>query len=273
MAWASSVSYATLRCGWRSAKRCTASFFGLILNTTAYLIEILRGAIREVPAGVVEAGETMGMNRIQTLLLVVLPIAVRRSLPVLSNEMVFVLHATAAACAITIVDILGAGRALNGSDYVAYEWFITAAVLYILITYSISWIFRLLERRYHTITPALATRGGELWLSFRVMGGFQQPQGHLQVVSNLVDFGMNPQQALDALRFRIDVTAGGEVGLEAGVAPDVAKALEDRGHRVRIVDGYERSFFGGGQIIARNPGSGALVAGSEPRCDGSAAGW
>ena len=129
------------------------------------------------------------------------------------------------------------------------------------------------KRPYHTIIPALATRGGELWLSFGVMGGFQQPQGHLQVVSNLVDFGMNPQHALDALRFRIDVAGNGEVGLEAGVAPEVAKALEDRGHRVRIVDGYERSFFGGGQIIARDPHSGALVAGSEPRCDGAAVGW
>lgn len=123
---------------------------GLILNNTAYLIEILRGAIREVPAGVVEAGKAMGMNRVQMLLLVVLPIAVRRSLPVLSNEMIFVLHATAVASTITIVDILGAGRALNGSYYVAYEGFITAAVLYFLITYSISWLFRRLERRYLT---------------------------------------------------------------------------------------------------------------------------
>ena len=129
------------------------------------------------------------------------------------------------------------------------------------------------KRPYHTIIPALATRGGALWLSFGVMGGFQQPQGHLQVISNLVDFGMDPQRALDALRFRIDVTESGEVGLEAGVPPDLAQALEARGHRVRIVDGYERSFFGGGQIIARNPRSGALVAGSEPRSDGAAVGW
>ena len=121
---------------------------GLVLNTTAYLIEILRGAIREVPAGVVEASEAMGMNRTQMLLLIILPIAVRRSLPVLSNEMIFVLHATAVASTITIVDILGAGRELNGTYYVAYEGFITAAVLYVLITYSITWLFRLLERRY-----------------------------------------------------------------------------------------------------------------------------
>ena len=123
---------------------------GLIINNTAYLIEILRGAIREVPGGTVEACKAMGMNAAQTLLLVVLPIAVRRSLPVLSNEIIFVMHATAVASTITIVDILGAGRALNGSYYVAYEGFITAALLYILVSYSISWLFRGLERRFLT---------------------------------------------------------------------------------------------------------------------------
>ena len=129
------------------------------------------------------------------------------------------------------------------------------------------------KRPYHTIIPALATRGGELWLCFGVMGGFQQPQGHLQVVSNLVDFDMDPQRALDALRFHVDVTGSGEVGLEAGVSPDLVAALEARGHRVRLCDGYERALFGGGQIIARDSRSGALVAGSEPRADGAAVGW
>ena len=121
---------------------------GLILNNTAYLVEILRGAIREVPTGIVEACKSIGMSPAQTLVLVVLPIAVRRSLPVLANEIIFVMHATAVASTITIVDILGAGRALNGTYYVAYEGFVTAAVLYILIAYSISWLFRRLERRY-----------------------------------------------------------------------------------------------------------------------------
>ena len=129
------------------------------------------------------------------------------------------------------------------------------------------------KRPYHTIIPAIATRGGDLWLSFGVMGGFQQPQGHLQVVSNLVDFDMDPQRALDALRFHIDVTGNGEVGMEAGASPGLAKTLEARGHRIRIFDGYERALFGGGQVIARDPRSGALVAGSEPRADGAAVGW
>ena len=129
------------------------------------------------------------------------------------------------------------------------------------------------KRPYQTIIPALATRGGELWLSFGVMGGYQQPQGHLQVVSNMVDFGMDPQRALDALRFRIDVTGDGEVGLEAGIPPEVPRRLAELGHRIRICDGYERTLFGGGQVIARDPGSGALIAGSEPRIDGAAVGW
>lgn len=129
------------------------------------------------------------------------------------------------------------------------------------------------KRPYHTIMPALATRGGELWLCFGVMGGFQQPQGHLQVVSNMVDFDMDPQRALDALRFRIDVPESGEVGLEAGVSADLPQALASRSHRVRLFDDYERTLFGGGQVIARDPYSGALVAGSEPRADGAAVGW
>ena len=129
------------------------------------------------------------------------------------------------------------------------------------------------KRPYQTIIPALATRDGELWLSFGVMGGHQQPQGHLQVISNLVDFEMEPQTALDALRFRIDVTGSGDVELEAGVPTKLIDELQRRGHRVRVIDGYDRSLFGGGQVIARNPKTGALIAGSEPRIDGAAVGW
>ena len=129
------------------------------------------------------------------------------------------------------------------------------------------------KRPYQTIIPALATREGKLWLSFGVMGGYQQPQGHLQVISNMVDFEMEPQRALDALRFRIDVNGSEEIGLETGTPPELARELEARGHRIRLFDGYDRSLFGGGQIIARDPRTGALIGGSEPRIDGAAVGW
>jgi len=119
----------------------------------------------------------------------------------------------------------------------------------------------------------MATRDGELWLSFGVMGGFQQPQGHLQVISNMVDFGLDAQRALDALRFHVDVTGKGEVKLEAGVSAEVVAGLRKRGHWVTLVDGYERILFGGGQIISRDAETGVLVAGSEPRKDGAAVGW
>ena len=72
------------------------------------------------------------------------------------------------------------------------------------------------KRPYHTIIPAMALRDGSLWLSFGVMGGFMQPQGHLQVLSNLVDHGLDPQAALDAPRFRVDERGGPQVSIETG---------------------------------------------------------
>ena len=88
----------------------------------------------------------------------------------------------------------------------------------------------------------------------------------------IVDFGMDPQRARDALRFFVDLTGDGEVGLDVGVSRDLAQALEARGHRIRAPDGDERSFFEGGRIISRDSQSGALVTGSGPRSDGAAAG-
>ena len=127
------------------------------------------------------------------------------------------------------------------------------------------------KRPYHTIIPAMATRNGELWLCFGVMGGFQQPQGHLQVMVNMVDFGLDPQEALNALRF--GVKPGDGVYLEEGIPRTVVDGLQSRGHNVFLVEGYERYAMGGGQIIERDPESGALRGGSEPRKDGMAIGW
>ncbi len=129
------------------------------------------------------------------------------------------------------------------------------------------------KRPYQTIIPAMATRDGELWLSFGVMGGFQQPQGHLQVVSNMVDYGMDAQKALDALRFSVDVEDTWNVRMEEDVPQEVVEELRRRGHRVEVKSGYERTMFGGGQLISRNPETGVLTAASEPRKDGLAVGW
>ncbi len=100
----------------------------------------------------------------------------------------------------------------------------------------------------------------------------QQPQGHLQVVSNMIDFNLGPQEALDALRFSVDLNTGA-VNLEAGLDPGTVSNLERRGHRVDVLDGYARASFGGGQVIARDAETGVLTAGSEPRKDGAAVGW
>jgi gamma-glutamyltranspeptidase/glutathione hydrolase len=115
---------------------------------------------------------------------------------------------------------------------------------------------------------------GELYAPFGVMGGFMQPQGHTQVVVNMVDYGMNPQEALDAGRFCIlDGQSGGKVHIEDEINVKVMSELSGMGHEVVPRSGWRRSIFGRGQIIHRNPESGVLTAGSDPRADGCAIGW
>jgi gamma-glutamyltranspeptidase/glutathione hydrolase len=128
------------------------------------------------------------------------------------------------------------------------------------------------KRPYHTIIPAMVTReDGSLYASYGVMGGFMQPQGHVQVLSALVDHGLAPQSALDLSRFCIDAEeSGGRVALEEGIPADVMSDLKDMGHPVYPVRGYDRSLFGRGQVILRDPETGVLCAGSDPRADGCA---
>jgi gamma-glutamyltranspeptidase/glutathione hydrolase len=128
------------------------------------------------------------------------------------------------------------------------------------------------KRPYHTIVPAMVTReDGSLYASYGVMGGFMQPQGHVQVLSALVDLGLDPQAALDLPRFCIDVeTAGGRVALEEGIPATAFSELQEMGHPVYSVSGFDRSIFGRGQIIVRDAETGVWVAGSDPRADGCA---
>jgi gamma-glutamyltranspeptidase / glutathione hydrolase len=135
------------------------------------------------------------------------------------------------------------------------------------------------KRPYHTIIPGMITVDSDglspisntLFASFGVMGGFMQPQGHMQVVLSLVDDGLDPQATLDQPRFCIDDgTAGGPVALEDGIPLQVQADLGKRGHMLYSVSGFERSTFGRGQIIHRDATTGVLCGGSDPRADGCA---
>lgn len=134
------------------------------------------------------------------------------------------------------------------------------------------------KRPFHTIIPAFVTRDGEPWLSFGVMGGDMQPQGHVQILVNLIDFGMNLQEAGDAPRIYHTgsseptgeaMVAGGELNLETGFDYEVIRELEGRGHNVE----FARGPYGGYQAIKRDPQSGVYYGASESRKDGQAAGY
>lgn len=125
------------------------------------------------------------------------------------------------------------------------------------------------KRTYHTIIPGFLTRGEEAVGPFGVMGGFMQPQGHVQVVMNTIDHHLNPQAALDSPRWQWvkDKT----VLVEQGFPPHIAQALARKGHDIRTE--LDTSQFGRGQIIWRNPDTGVLCGGTESRTDGSIAAW
>ena len=136
------------------------------------------------------------------------------------------------------------------------------------------------KRPFQTIIPAFVTKDGKPWLSFGVMGGAMQPQGHAQIVMNLVDFGMNLQEAGDAPRIQHDgsteptgqhtvMSDGGEVDLETGFSIETIRALMRKGHSVRFADGP----YGGYQAIMVNPNGAGYIGASESRKDGQAAGY
>lgn len=135
------------------------------------------------------------------------------------------------------------------------------------------------KRPYHTIIPAIATdeNSGDLYGPLGVMGGFMQPQGHVQVVTALADDRLDPQSALDRPRFCIEPQPqGGKTGdparvaIEEGIPDETLQKLSQMGHPVERIGGVARSLFGSGQIIRRDPASGVLCGGSDPRADGCA---
>ena len=122
------------------------------------------------------------------------------------------------------------------------------------------------KRTYHTIIPGFMTKNGQAVGPFGVMGAFMQPQGHLQVVMNTIDFQMNPQAALDAPRWQW--IEGKKVWVEHGFPKHIAQSLVERGHEIEVL--LSSLSFGRGQIIQRDA-SGVLIGGTEPRCDGGIA--
>ncbi|MCE5230254.1 gamma-glutamyltransferase [bacterium] len=124
------------------------------------------------------------------------------------------------------------------------------------------------KRPFHTIIPAMALKDGKPWVAYGVMGGTMQPQGHAQVLCNLVDFGMNIQQAGEAPRWRHE-TKG--VWLESLIGDDVRKALAAKGHT--MIGNTPPTSFGGYQGVMRNPLGPGWIAGSDPRKDGMAVGY
>ncbi len=134
------------------------------------------------------------------------------------------------------------------------------------------------KRPFHTIIPAFITHDGAPWVSFGLMGGAMQPQGHVQIVTNLIDFGMNLQEAGDAPRIYHEgsssptgpvMSDGGQLYLESGFDYSTVRALMGRGHRI----GSARGPYGGYQAILRDPESGVYFGASESRKDGQAAGY
>ena len=134
------------------------------------------------------------------------------------------------------------------------------------------------KRPFHTIIPAFITKEGKPWISFGVMGGAMQPQGHTQIIVNLIDFGMNLQEAGDAPRIRHDGSSqptgtvmkdGGWLNLESGFSYDVIRKLMQMGHRVR----FSLGGYGGYQAIMWDAKNKVYYGASESRKDGQAAGY
>jgi len=128
------------------------------------------------------------------------------------------------------------------------------------------------KRPFHTIIPAFLTRGGEAVMSYGVMGGNMQPQGHMQTLVRMLDYGQNPQAACDAPRWRFN--QGLNINAEAGMRPETVRGLQALGHELDVIDDSYQD-FGAGQFIWRagDPALEGYVAASDARRDGQAIGF
>ncbi len=119
------------------------------LNTAGYTAEIIRGAIKQTPAGEIEAARACGMSEATMLRRIILPSALRRGLPAYGNEVIFMLHGTVIAGVITIVDLFGAAKIVNSRHFVPFESFIAAGFFYLCLTFLIVYLFKLAETKWH----------------------------------------------------------------------------------------------------------------------------
>ncbi|WP_250523501.1 MULTISPECIES: ABC transporter permease [unclassified Caballeronia] len=138
--------HALLNAFFRDAMNCTLLAF--VLNECAYATEIFAGAIKAAPAGEVEAGLAYGMSKATLYRRIILPLALRRSLPSYSNEVILMLHATTLAFTATVPDILKITRDVNSATYQSFQAYGIAAALYGVIVFALIWIFRKLEARW-----------------------------------------------------------------------------------------------------------------------------
>lgn len=131
---------------WEHAWFCALVAF--VLNTSAYTAEIIRGAINGLPRGEVEAAKAYGMSTWKTYRRIILPSALRRALPAYSNEVIFMLHGSAVAGIVTIMDLTGAARLVNSRYYAPFESFLAAGMFYMALTFIILWCFKKAEKRF-----------------------------------------------------------------------------------------------------------------------------
>ena len=118
------------------------------LNTAAYTAEIIRGAIVQTPRGEIEAAKAVGMSNFTLYKRIVLPSAFRRALPAYGNEAIFMLHGTALAGVITLIDLFGAARIVNSRHFIPFESYIAAGAFYLVLTFSMVWLFKKLENHW-----------------------------------------------------------------------------------------------------------------------------
>ena len=131
----------------KEAYWCAITAFAL--NTAGYTAEILRGAIEQTPFGETEAAQACGMSKSTMYRRIILPGSFRRALPAYGNEVIFMLHGSALAGVITIVDLFGAAKIVNARYFVPFESFITAGFFYLCCTFCIVWFFKWIEKHWY----------------------------------------------------------------------------------------------------------------------------